>query len=35
MSHITVTCQDVTVSHHMTMSHDECGREYTDHVVVV
>ena len=26
MSHITVTCQDVTESHHMMESHDECGR---------
>jgi len=26
MLHITVTCQDITRSHHMMMSHDKCGK---------
>ena len=26
MLHVTVTYQDVTISCHMTMSHDKCGK---------
>ena len=26
MLYITVTCQDVTRSHHIMMSYDECGK---------